>query len=76
MTHPELLEKIYAAVKFIARGQAIPDAIALRAAHAAAKEIVEYQREFVAAGFTPAQTQNEKTKAQQPVQRGHAQQEA
>ena len=45
MTAGEIETKIYYAIKFIVKREAIPDTVALSAAEVATKEIVRYQKE-------------------------------
>jgi len=45
MTAAELEAKIYYAIRFIVKRQAIPDTIVMTAADAAAREISKYQKQ-------------------------------
>ncbi len=50
MKEQDLLEKIFAALKFICRPLGVPEQIVFQASHAAAAEIVRFQRESVPSG--------------------------
>jgi hypothetical protein len=45
MTAGDIENKIYYAIKFIVKREAIPDTVALNAAEAATREVVRYQKE-------------------------------